>query len=128
VLPRRLCLPAAQSKPPSFKIGYRELPTAKNARIALRLIEAVDETLDMLGKQTKTEVYACLERRFGLPKNEIPDKPNVLSDGLSSLFGSASQYLELRILKRFYEKLDTKFEPGGTSTFADHISILQNVK
>jgi len=94
----------------------------EKARIALRLIEAVDETLTMLfGRKTAPKVYDYLENRFGLRKGDVPDRPEVLSNGLRDLFGSTTTLIELDILKRFSRKLNVEFESKERIDFKEYV-------
>jgi len=85
----------------------------------------VDETLEMLGRKSKPQVYTYLEKRFGLRKDEIPDRPEAFSKGLFSLFGSASRPLELKIVKKLYNRLGMEFKPESDFNFADTIAGLE---
>ena len=102
-----------------------ELIVAQRAKIAPKLIQAVDETLEMFGRKAKSQVYDYLEKRFGLRRDEILDKPETLSKGLRSLFGSASRLIELNIVKKFNNKLGIGFQPSETFNFVDYITSLE---
>lgn len=103
--------------------SQKELTIIEKAKIALHLVESVDETLEMLfGRQTKLQICDHLEMRFGLRITEIPDHPETLSNGLFSLFGSTSKQIELYILERFHNKLGIRFEPVENFKFADYFS------
>ena len=93
--------------------------------MAAYLLEAIDDTLGMLGHETGDLVYNYLEKRFGLLKDEIPTKPETFSRGLFSLFGSASRHLEVNIVKKFYKRLGLKFEPTEHFNFRNYILELE---
>jgi hypothetical protein len=93
--------------------------------VCTKLMEAVDETLEMLGRKVKPQIYNHLEKRAGLKREEIPDKPEVFSKGLNDLFGSASKLIERNIAKRLYDKLGLRFEPRENCHIVDYLLTLE---
>ena len=89
------------------------------------LIQAIDGTLEMLGKGANVLVYRYLEKMFGLEKDEIPARPMDFSKGLSSLFGYASKSLEEKILEKFHCELGISVSSTKTLNFVDCIADLQ---
>jgi len=89
------------------------------------LLQAIDDTLGMLGQKTGDLVYDYLQKRFGLMKDEIPARPEAFSKGLLSLFGSASKHLEVSIIEKFYKKLGIKFERTENFNFLNCIFALE---
>ena len=69
-------------------------------------------------------MYDYLQKRLMLKRNEIPARPEVFSEGLSTLFGSASKLIEINIVKNLYRRIEVKFEPRENFSFADHIASL----
>ena len=99
----------------------------RRTRIAIHLIEAVDETLEMFfGRKTKSQIYDRLQES-GARKGETLDNPESFSKGLFNLFGPTSRLIELHIAKSLYKKLKVSFEPSETSTFVDYVTRLSNV-
>jgi len=78
--------------------------------VASYLMEAIDETLQLLGKQACIMVYEYLEKNSGLKKEQIPARPGAFLMGLSNLFGTGSKHLEQSIVKRLYQKLGISVE------------------
>jgi hypothetical protein len=104
-----------------------ESPIYQMAKIGLKLIQAIDETLEMLfGQKMKPEIYNYLDKRFGLRRGEIVENPETLSTGLFDMFGSASKQIELNIVKRFHNKLGIEFKPRMNFEFADYVREVSN--
>ena len=82
------------------------------------LIEAVDESLEILGKQISPLVYGYMQRSFQITKDEIPARPGALLTTLSRLFGAASKSLEESIVRRFYAKMGLR--PGVSANMSFH--------
>jgi hypothetical protein len=97
----------------------------QRAKIALKLIQAVDETLEMFGRKAKSQVYDYLEKNFGLRRDDILDKPETFSKGLRSLFGSASRHIELNIVERVHSKLGISFQRSEKFNFVDYVASLE---
>ncbi len=69
------------------------------------LLEAIEEAMSTLGETAKAYVYSYLERKCGTPKRDIPNKLEVFSDALESIFGVGARQLELLIMKSLHSKL-----------------------
>ncbi len=82
------------------------MPNKKsNKKFNFMLLEAVDEALSILGESTKKSVYFHLEESYRINRFEIPDKIAEFSDALEKMFGLASRYLEILVMKKFYPKI-----------------------
>lgn len=104
------------------------LKICQKARVALQLIEMVDETLEMLfGRKTVPQIYAHLEKEFGIRRSGILDNPESFSKGLFDLFGSTSKLIELNIAKKLNKKFDVGSEPDRNFTFANYIIRLSSI-
>jgi hypothetical protein len=84
-------------------------------------LEAVDEGLSLLGGSAKDSIYHHLEKSFGLRKEEILDKPEVLSDCLRKIFGAGASVIEKSILRSLHSKLGLQFKERGKYRFSDYI-------
>ncbi len=86
------------------------------------LLEAIDESLkSMLGESGKELVYYQLKNSFGLRKENVPEKPELFSECLYSLFGLGAKIIEATILKKLCIKLKIKYEENKDIKFADYI-------
>ena len=70
-----------------------------NQLISKIIEEAVDKTLDVLGKSAKQALYYHLEHTFGINRNEIAEKPEEFIDVLYKIFGPAAEMLEKSIVR-----------------------------
>jgi len=90
------------------------------------LLSVVDETLRQVFREAGTKVfYDYFENSFRLKWDEIAEKPEVFSDGLERLLGSAAPVIEKMILKNLYSKLELKFEEKEGYGFSDYIKELR---
>jgi len=109
--------------------SYRtNVNATREIEMAACLLQAIDDTLEMLGQKAGDLVYGYLQKSFGLMKDEIPARPEVFSRGLFSLFGSASKHLEMNIVKKFYEKLGIAFEPTENFNFLNCILVVETTR
>jgi len=67
-------------------------------------LEAVDEALASLGDSAKQAIYFHLENKFEIARNEIPQHVEDFAEGLEKIFGVGSQFLEILIMKKLYER------------------------
>ncbi len=72
------------------------------------LLEAVDSAFLSLGDSAKHSIYFHLENKFKIAKDEIPRRVEDFNDGLTSIFGPGTQFLEILIMKKLYEKVKPK--------------------
>jgi hypothetical protein len=88
--------------------------------------EAVDETLKQIFKKEGARViYDFLENKSCLKLEDVADNPEALSASLETLMVSASQVVELTILKNLYSKMGLKFEEKNNYKFSDYIKELR---
>lgn len=69
------------------------------------LLEAIDDVLSSLGETPKKAIYYRLETAFNIKTKEIPDKIDVFSRALESLFGVGAEHLEILFMKSLYAKV-----------------------
>lgn len=88
------------------------------------LLEAIDDALSTLGDSARQSIYFHLEKRFRIPRNDIPQRLQVFEDGLVKIFGPGSQFLEILIMKRLHEKVGCALEwdEGEPLVFVDYIT------
>lgn len=90
------------------------------------LLETVDETLSSMGNSVKQAIYFHLEKRFGIRRQDIPNKIEEFADAIESIFGMGAKLLEIRMMERLYEKIgrDFKYTPKeGDILFASYLEI-----
>ncbi len=90
------------------------------------ILKSVDTTLKQVFKEIGANViYDYLENHFGLKREEIAEKLEVLSAGLESLLGSAAFVVEQLILKNLYSKLGLEYEEKEGYDFSDYVEELK---
>jgi len=98
------------------KIGKR------TGRLDDLLLSVVDETMRQIFREDATKViYDYLENNFHLKREEIAEKPEVFSDGLERLLGSAAPVIEKMILKNLYCELRLEYAEKEGYGFSDYI-------
>jgi len=81
-----------------------------------KIIQCVDEGLQVFGKSVKEVIYFYLERNFQLKKTEIPEKPETFCKAIISLFGEdGAKLIEESILQKM--KLYFKLKHRSRLTF-----------
>ncbi len=79
------------------------------------LLEAIDETLTLLGATVKNEFYLQLEVNFNMKKNEIPQRLKEFMHILHRIFNLGTSRLEVKFLRN----LDLKIPSGSKCILAD---------
>jgi len=90
------------------------------------LLKAIDDTLKDVFKEAGTKViYNYLESNPYLRLEEITEKPELFSDGLKKLLGSAAPMIEELILKNLYTQLESEYEDKEGYEFPCYIKELK---
>jgi hypothetical protein len=85
-----------------------------------RIIRCIDAGLQVLGESAKHVIYHCLEKDFGLQKNEIPEKPEVFEQAITSIFGEeGSKVIEELVVQKLREAF--KLSPKSKLTLLDAV-------
>ena len=95
-------------------VGMTRLAKTKTEeKFAMILLDAIDLGFIALGQNVKTSIYFHLENKFGLPKQDIPDRVDDFEDALEQIFGQASQQLEILIMKNLNENVNCNYKWVG---------------
>jgi hypothetical protein len=86
--------PAPQ--PPAVKEEPKVLPGSEEYKNIV--LQAVDRSLNILGKDGKQVLLSLLERRYGLREEEIPEHPRGFIEILGEILGSSAYTLEAEIV------------------------------
>ena len=89
------------------------------------MLESVDEALTSLGDSAKQAIYFHLEDKFGIEKNQIPQRVEDFAEGLEKIFGIGAQFLEILIMKNLYERIGQPLEWDKRSKeliFAEYVA------
>ncbi len=77
----------ARVEEPELK-GYRAL-----------LADSLDHALEMVGRSGREVLYGLLERRYGLRRGDIVDKPGLYVSALRDLLGNSCTVVERSVLR-----------------------------
>lgn len=90
------------------------------------LSEVIDNTLKQIFKEPGTKViYDYLGKNPNLKIDEISEKPEIFSDGIKKLLGSAAPVIEDLIIRNLYMQLNTEFEDKDGYGFSCYIRELR---
>jgi hypothetical protein len=86
------------------------------------LLDAIDDSLSVLGDQPRQAVYQYLMTMHSIQREEIPDKPGEFVLGLRKALGGASSVIERLILKKLFQRIGSTFRETQNLEFGDYIS------
>jgi len=66
------------------------------------LLNAIDEALKSLGKSARQSVYFHIENKFSINRNEIPRNLQEFQEGLETIFGTGTRFIEILIIKNLH--------------------------
>lgn len=92
--------------------GHTEFRTAT--------LEAVDESLLGLGESTRRAIYFHIEKRYGVKREEIPERLEEFSKALEGLFHEGGRVLERLIARNLCIKFSLDFDEQTGLTLADY--------
>jgi hypothetical protein len=92
------------------------------------LQEAIDEALSTLGEEGKQAVYHHLERKYNLPKEEIPYRIERFSEVLETLFGTAAKILQTLIMKYLFKRIRQPIKIIGKQESFNFNSYIQSAR
>lgn len=84
--------------------------TLHNLDFETLLLEAIDETLYLLGDSWRQATYYHLEKAFDIDIQDIPNKIDEFSNAFKNIFGLGSKFLFIEIMKGLYEKVGSNFK------------------
>lgn len=85
------------------------------------LLEAIDDSLSVLGEEPKGALYQYLATMHSLNREDIPDKLDEFSGGLKKALGGASSVIQRIILRKLFQKLGSNFREAPELEFVDHV-------
>ena len=90
-----------------------------DASIRSALLDAVDYALLALGEVPRETMYQCIEERYQIRREEIPEKFGLFHVALKGLLGGGAESVRRLIMKRFCSRLGVTFDEheGWTSVF-----------
>ena len=74
-------------------------------RIDQYLLDAIEESLALLGEPVKNQIFTHLESNCLIKKEALPEHIEIFSRLLLRLFGSHAKVIEIKCMKTFYSKI-----------------------
>jgi len=89
--------------------------------------EAVDSSLSLFGTTFKMIVYAELETKFQIKKQEIPNRINDFANAIEEICGVGAKLIEMRIVQALHEKVQGFiYVPSGEDLmFTEYVESLR---
>lgn len=81
-------------------------PLERSLEFRGALLRAVDTSFDMVGQNVWRAIMETVEYRYGLRREEFPEKLDVLHAGLVETLGTGASLVEGLVLQRLYAELD----------------------
>lgn len=94
------------------------------------LLEAVDETLALLGDSCRHAVYFHLEKTFKIRNQDIPLKFEEFVNAIEQIFGMGAKIIEIQIMKCLHRKVgDFKYFPKGEDlTLIQYVNTVKTLE
>lgn len=106
------------------KDRLREPSKKVASTIENKIVQCVDEGLQIFGESAKEAIYFYLKRNFQLKKTEIPEKPETFCKAITSLFGEdGAKLIEEFILQKM--RLCFKLKHRSRLTFVKTVLNLK---
>lgn len=84
-----------------------------------KILQCIEDGLEILGTSGKVAIYHYLEKKVRLKKEDIPEKPELLSKRLTMIFGEGgTAAIEKNIVKKLTVCFILKNQPKITLTDA----------
>jgi len=69
------------------------------------LLDAIDEGLYFLGESAKQAIYFHLEKKYGISKQDFPNRIECFTEAIEDIFGCGAKVLEINIMKKLFHKM-----------------------
>ena len=91
------------------------------------LLDAVDQSLSVLGESSKTSIYFHLEKSYGIKRQDIPQKTEEFVSALEKLFGPGAAFIASLVSKRLCEKAGLNAEDIAVKslTFSETVAVVK---
>jgi hypothetical protein len=85
------------------------------------LLEAIDESLSVLGDEPRRATYEYLATIDSLQREDIPARLEDFSQGMKRALGGASSVLQKVMLKKLFQKIGSTFKEAQDFDFIDYV-------
>ncbi|MFB3888032.1 MAG: PAS domain S-box protein [Candidatus Bathyarchaeia archaeon] len=90
-------------------------------------LSSIDETLASLGETATKAVYFHIEQKFGIKKQDIPNRTEDFAKALREIFGLGCKPLEIMFMKRLHDKtkVDVGFVKPEDFTLSKYVNLVK---
>jgi hypothetical protein len=106
------------------KLGKRK----SEKRFSTILLDSIDEALSTLGENSKKAIYFHLETKFGISRQDIPERVNDFSEAIEQIFGLAAQQIEILIMKCLNQQVNCTYSWVGPKWLVPDLTFTKYVK
>ena len=92
------------------------------------LLAAIDETFNSIGEGCKQTIYYYLEKKYMLPKKDIPCRIEDFSESIEQIFGLGEKILKIRIMNNVYQKIELPFPYLFNKESLEFINYIKTAK
>ncbi len=85
------------------------------------LLEAIDESLSVLGDEPRRATYEYLATIDSLQREDIPARLEDFSQGMKRALGGAAGVLQKVMLKKLFQKIGSTFKEAQDFDFVDYV-------
>jgi hypothetical protein len=104
----------------------RSAPATALTRKAL--IDAVDYGLLAAGQIVRATIYQCVEERYHIKREEIPDKLDAFYLALQEILGRGAESIKRLIMKSLYIRVGLEFRENKNWTLADYVQNASKIR
>lgn len=91
-------------------------------------LEAVDESLSILGDSCKQAFYIYLEKTYKVNRLSIPCEIEGFTRAIEEIFGFGAKLLQIQIMKNLHEKTGyLKILPGNALNFTEYVETTRKL-
>jgi len=79
--------------------------TTQSTAFDTLLLQAIDETLNSLGKSVGQSIYFHIENTLSVARTEIPQNLKEFQEGLEKIFGAGARFIEVLIITNLHTRI-----------------------
>jgi recombinational DNA repair ATPase RecF len=97
-------------------------------QIDTTIMEAIDESLALLGDSVRKVVYFQLQKNYNVQKQEIPTRIEEFAAAIEGIFGVGARLIEMKIIESLYAKAEgfLYFTKDEDLLFKDYVQNLRH--
>jgi hypothetical protein len=76
----------------------------------------------------RQSIYFHIEKKFCVPRDDIPENLQEFQDGLEKIFGAGAKFIEILIMKNLHDKIGSlplEMEEGSQLEFIDYVAAAE---